>query len=71
MIFNNLKIKFTDHVEKRILESTTARKETEFKRNAISNIRSWQQRLTPDEIDLIKKETFDIWTEFYDESDWH
>ncbi len=71
MIFDKLDIGFTNHVKKRIMESTTAKKETEFKRNARDNIRSWQQRLTASEIDLIKKETFDIWTKFYTEDDWN
>jgi hypothetical protein len=69
-IFNKLDIDFDDNVKKEIIESTTSKTNTALKRDSASIIKSWKDRLTPEEIELIKRETYEVWRHYYSELDW-
>jgi len=43
---------------------------TKTKRDAKTNVKSWKKRLSEREIELIKDETHEVWSKFYDEKDW-
>jgi hypothetical protein len=70
MIFNKLNLEFTSHVKNMIIESTTAENESEYERNSLKNITAWKERLTAEEIYLVKKDTSRVWQYFYSEKDW-
>jgi len=73
MIFRKLNLEFTPKVKKTIEEfSITTNKDEQslLKRNSKSNIWSWKERLTTDEINLIREKTYTIAKHFYSEDDW-
>lgn len=47
-----------------------AAKGHEHKRNSLKNIRNWKQRLTEDEVRLIRDGTGDVANSYYNDSDW-
>lgn len=53
-----------------ILETTSSKEQSLLKRDSKKNITSWKERLTPEEIDEIKKETYEVWKHFYTKDDW-
>ena len=62
-----------DPLVKDYIEATTKPKdnvESEFVRDSAKNVKSWQSRLTSEEIVYIKLETNDVWKLFYTEEDW-
>jgi adenine C2-methylase RlmN of 23S rRNA A2503 and tRNA A37 len=67
---------FTQKVKKRILETSGAHNpvepqpEKEFSRNSKENIKNWKNRLTQEEISLIKRKTSDLADLFYTQDDW-
>ncbi len=69
-LFLFLKLDWNAAVESQILKTTTSNQVTEHTRDSRQNIRTWQQRLTPEEIQRIKSKTSDIWKHFYSENDW-
>lgn len=69
-LYEYLDLQFDDKVRMKIFESTTSSKKTKLKRNSKQNIKSWKDRLTIEEIELIKQNTYPIWKEFYTEKDW-
>lgn len=69
-IFKYLNINFDSQVEKRIISSTTASKNTELERNSLENLCTWKSRLSPDEINNVKEKSFHVWNKFYSEDDW-
>ena len=69
-IFKTLDIPLTKEVKNYIIESTTAENESLHSRDSKSNIETWKHRLTEEEIETIKKDTFKVWNHFYSESDW-
>ncbi|MBX2826548.1 MAG: sulfotransferase [Flavobacteriaceae bacterium] len=54
------------------IEKTTQghRSDSIHKRDSRANVHTWKNRLAPEEITKIKKETRQIWTNFYSEMDW-
>jgi len=69
-IFDYLKLEFTDRVKQAIVKSTTATEGSKHKRDSAKNVQTWKQRLSPEEIALIKEKTAPIWTKYYTEADW-
>ena len=75
-LYNTLDLKFTRHVEAKILKNSGAHNPTEqksgneFMRNSRKNIKNWKKRLTAKEADLIRRETDEISASFYSENTW-
>ena len=69
-IYKKIHLPFTSLTRKKILESTTAKKSDRLKRDSKKNITTWKKRLSPEEIERVKKGTRDIWEKFYTEQDW-
>ena len=69
-------LEFTADVKKRIEESSGAHNPVEqqatneFVRDSRKNIKNWKKRLESSEIDLIRKNTAEISSLFYSESEW-
>ena len=42
----------------------------EWMRNSKQNLRSWKSTLTIEEVDIIKKNTSNVWREFYSKNEW-
>ena len=73
MIFRKLNLEFITKVKKTIEEfSLTTNKDEQslLKRDSKSNIWSWKERLTTDEINLIREKTYNISKHFYSDDDW-
>ncbi|MCP4150709.1 MAG: sulfotransferase [bacterium] len=77
-LFEKLNLQFTPTIERHI-QSTTAttnpgespqNKATQLKRNSKENIHNWKKRLTPEEIETIKKETNPVASKFYSSEEW-
>lgn len=69
-IFNYLNLEFTDNMKTSLAKSTSSGINTKLKRNSKENILSWKKRLTNEEVEYIKKETREVWSKFYTETDW-
>jgi hypothetical protein len=76
-IFEYLNLKFTDEIEKNILEYSnennskeTPNGKTILKRNSKANIKNWKNRLTTEEIDKVFENTKKIAQKFYEQQDW-
>lgn len=71
-LYDNLGLKFTPVIRSQILEYSRGgdNQESELKRNSRSNIWSWQNRLTQEEIERVKQGTQEISKAFYSEEDW-
>lgn len=73
-IYERLGIAFTEKVRKKIEEHSNLNRPgkvaSKLVRDSKANIRSWQKRLTKEEIDRVRKGTAHIASEFYDESTW-
>jgi hypothetical protein len=69
-IYSKLGLHFSSGIEKKILQSTSSDKESRLMRNAKSNIHTWKNRLTEDEINRIKLGTAKISGHYYSENDW-
>jgi hypothetical protein len=69
-LFSFLNISMNENVKKKIAEYSKAETKSDLKRNSLKNIYTWHDRLTSDEIAFIKEETREVWTNFYQESDW-
>ncbi|MDX2361734.1 MAG: sulfotransferase [Crocinitomicaceae bacterium] len=69
-IFATLNLDFTSRVKKTIIASSTATNENDSMRDSAKNIKTWKNRLTDEEITRVKEGTREVWTYFYDESDW-
>ena len=69
-LFNKLNLSFDDNVKKYLTESSTSKKESDFIRNSVDNIKAWKNQLSAEEIQKVKEETKDLWTKFYTEDDW-
>ncbi len=73
MIFRKLNLEFTPKVQRIIGEYSVAKNKEEqslIKRDSKSNIWLWKERLTKDEINLIRERTDRIAKYFYSEDDW-
>jgi hypothetical protein len=69
-LYEYLGIEFDDTVRNRISTSTSATEVSLLERNSQDNIKTWKERLTKEEIDLIYKETQQVWKNFYTDEDW-
>ena len=76
-LFSKLNLPFNSHSKQTILEYSSPTNPVEFekgrdhsKRNSRETIGIWKNRLTPDEINRIKKETNEISSHYYHEQDW-
>ena len=70
-IFSFLDLEFKSFIIKEIINSSSNKNETELKRDSIKNIKTWKERLSIEEIELIKEKTNTVWKEFYNEEDWY
>jgi hypothetical protein len=69
-LFSFLNIPMNENVRNKITEYSKPKTESDLKRDSLKNIYTWQDRLTSDEIRFIKDDTREVWTNFYQESDW-
>lgn len=69
-LFSFLNISMNVDIKKKIAEYSKAETASDLKRNSLKNIFTWQDRLSSEEIKFVKEETYDVWTKFYQESDW-
>ncbi len=69
-IYEQIGLNFTQKVEKKIVESSTAKKAGHLTRDSKENVLTWKKRLTDNEIERIKKETKEISDIFYSEEYW-
>jgi len=76
-IYLKLGLQMNEKITKKISANSFANKKKddtidgkEIKRNSLDNIFSWKTRLTQDEINYIKNETFDMASYFYSDSEW-
>lgn len=70
-IYDYLGLSWTEKVKRNILDySTNGKAFGDLKRDSQANIRSWENRLTPEEIEKIRQATRDISNEFYTDDDW-
>lgn len=69
-LYQFLDIDFDTSAKERIVESTSGKESSLLKRDSKKNLTTWKDRLTRDEIDLIYKETKEVWKYYYSEDDW-
>jgi len=69
-MFSYLDLEFTENVRNFIVQSSTANKQSNFKRNSKQNIHTWKERLSPFEIERIKEGAAPLWGNYYQKSDW-
>ncbi len=77
-LFDRLNIEFTEKISKTIMQYSDSRNPSEaregvphqLKRNSLSNIKNWKNRLSKSEIERIKKGVQNISNLFYGEEDW-
>ncbi len=79
VLYDLLGIEFTHRIEKKILQMTSFTNPPDvikngrvhqLKRNSRANIKTWKQRLTPEEIKKIRSLTEPIACYFYSDEDW-
>ena len=73
-LYSNLGLKFSKDIQQKIKSFSFAdskNKNSLLKRDSKSNILQWKARLTIDEIEKIKENTYEIASEFYTEEDWN
>ena len=69
-IYKKLGLNFSSKVERKIIESSTAKEAGHLTRDSKENITTWKKRLTEEEIERIRKETKEISDIFYSEDYW-
>lgn len=60
----------TEEMFEYIKETTQNQQQNEIQRDSKTNIHSWKNRLSKEEIEIIKNSTSSVWNFFYSESDW-
>ena len=76
MIYDAFGLEFTHKAKEKILESSGTHNpieyqgEKELKRNSKENIYNWKNRLSKNEIALIRRKTSEISSLFYPENEW-
>lgn len=65
-----LNLSFTQKIKNHIEITTKSTIEKGHKRNSKANIKTWQERLTKEEIAYVKEQTKINWQHFYAETDW-
>jgi hypothetical protein len=69
-MFEKLNLHFGTAIENKIRESSSASKAEHLKRDSKKNIHTWKKRLSPEEIERVKKGTESVWGKYYSEEDW-
>jgi hypothetical protein len=69
-IFSYLNLEVDNIVKAYLAESSQSGAKGEFKRDSKGNIKTWKNRLSPEEISRIKEGTKTMWPKFYSEEDW-
>lgn len=75
-LFNNLKLEWSSEIELKLRRYSNTENPTEtdnpmnIYRNSQAMVSQWKQRLSDQEINLIKDSTSDVWPLFYKDSDW-
>jgi LPS sulfotransferase NodH len=75
-IYNKLSLEFTPRVRAGIIKSSGSHNpkeqhsKNEFKRDSKANVKNWINRLSADEIDVIRLKTSKIACSFYQDNDW-
>ena len=69
-MYQFLDIPFNKKVISKINEFTKSSRSTYYHRDSRKNVHSWKKRLTMQEIDYVRNNTRDIWSEFYSNNDW-
>ena len=72
LLYNQLEIPFTEHVEKRIAEFSVVKpaEQDSLRRDSKAVIKNWQKRLTKSEIARVKEKTKSVTSHYYSEEDW-
>jgi len=76
-IFDRLQLEFSDRVQSKIEDYSSAKNQTDsppslhsIKRDSKANIATWKTALTAAEIDYIRQQVKDISSQFYSDAEW-
>ncbi len=69
-IYQKFGMSFNEEIQQKIEEATSAKVDSQFKRDSRKNVYAWLNRLSEQEIAKIKRETWDVAQHFYTEDDW-
>lgn len=69
-IYHKFGMFFSEETQEKIEEATSAKVDSQFKRDSRKNIYAWLNRLSEQEIAKIKRGTWDVAQHFYTEDDW-
>ncbi len=77
-LYRELGLSFTQRVERKVLDSSSAENPGELSRNKVhsvkldsrANLHNWKRRLTPDEIARVRQLTEEVARDYYPEVDW-
>ncbi|QXP78211.1 MULTISPECIES: sulfotransferase [Winogradskyella] len=69
-IFKKLNLKFTTPIKNAIINSSKPQEGSYLSRDSKENIFTWKKRLEPEEIEIIKSGTKEVWKHFYIKEDW-
>lgn len=69
-LYSKLNLKYTNKIEKKILESTQSNEDKRLVRDSKKNLKVWKKQLTQEQVEYIKEKANDIWPYFYSEDDW-
>jgi len=69
-IYTKLNLDFSENIENKMRSFTQADSSKGIKRDSRSNRWSWKNRLTKEEIAIIKEQTYEIASVFYNDKDW-
>ncbi len=77
-LFRQLNLDFTPKIEQKIIELTTATNSAEARNNKAHDLhrnskklaKIWKKRLTPEEIRIIKEQTYDLASQYYTPESW-
>lgn len=65
-----LGLKMTNEMLQYIKQTTVNKTQDNINRNSLKNIHTWKERLSAEEISLIRTKTEKYWRSFYNETDW-
>jgi hypothetical protein len=69
-LYRSLELRMDERIAAVIREHTTAKEKSTFKRDSASNIGTWRDRLTPEEIARVRARVEDVSREFYSDAEW-
>lgn len=70
LLFDKLKLSFSQQTEEFLTQTTRATAGVPFSRNSVANIGTWRQRLTIEEIERVTIGTESVWRRYYKDTDW-